>query len=78
MKITFEDGTTMQCAPTDQRRITVTEVLVRPQRIPTKLHRIWHDPPTYSKLAVVRCAIIQPGHNVMTLAGLKLVAKVDM
>ena len=77
MKITFEDGTTEQCAPTDQRRINVADVLFSPERIPKKLSRVWDNPPTYSKLAVGRCDIIQPGHYVMTSTGLKRVAKID-
>jgi hypothetical protein len=77
MKIIFTDGEAQECSPDDQREISIAEVLIRPQRVPKHLKRVWADPPTYAKLAVVRCGIIVPDHYVMTSSGLKRVAKVE-
>jgi hypothetical protein len=78
MRIVFEDGTSEECSPTDQRQISVSDVVFYPsERIPKHLKRVWDSPATYAKLAVVRCNIIQPKHYVMTDAGLKRVARVE-
>jgi hypothetical protein len=78
MRIVFEDGTSEKCSPTDQRQISVAKPIFHPaQRIPKHLKRVWDNPPTYARLAVLRCRIIQPNHYVMTGTGLKRVARVE-
>jgi hypothetical protein len=42
------------------------------------LNRVWQDPPTYTRLAKVRCNVIQAGHYVMTAKGLKRVSRVEL
>jgi hypothetical protein len=63
--------------PPEKGQICVAEVLVRPPRIPRQLDRVCEEPPTYSKLAVVRCEAVEPGQYVVTTKGLKVVDKVE-
>ena len=76
MRIVFEDGTSEECSPADQRQISTEAVFYPAQRIPKHLKRVWDKPPTYAKLVVVRCEIIRLDHYVMTDAGLKRVVSV--
>jgi hypothetical protein len=77
MRIVFEDGTSEECSPADQRQISTVAVFHPAQRIPKHLKRVWDNPPTYANLVVVRCNLIVPDHYVMTSAGLKRVARVE-
>jgi hypothetical protein len=78
MRIVFEDGTSEECSSIGQRQISVSAPTFRSaRRIPKHLKRVWDNPPTYARLIVVRCNIIQPDHYVMTGTGLKRVARVE-
>ena len=78
MRIVFEDGTSQECSPTDQRQISVAKPIFHPaQRIPKHLKRVWDKPSTYANLIVVRCNLIVPDHYVMTDVGLKRVTRVE-
>jgi hypothetical protein len=77
MKIVFEDGEHIDCSPDDTQQVNVGEILVNPNyNIPGRLQRVWANPPTYAKLANLKCAHISPGQYVMTDSGLKRVASV--
>jgi hypothetical protein len=75
MRIVFEDGTSQECSPDDQRQISTLAEFYPAQR-PKHLKRVWDKPPTYANLVVVRCRLIVPDHYVMTDAGLKRVVSV--
>ncbi len=74
MILYFEDGTSEECSLDDQRQISVAQPIFHPAK---RLRRVWDKPPTYARLAVVRCRVIQPDHWVMTDAGMKRVARVE-
>ena len=77
MRIVFEDGTSQECSPTDQREI-IAEARFHPvQGIPKRLKRVSDNPPAWANLVVARCSVIVPGLYVMTSAGLKQVARVE-
>jgi hypothetical protein len=50
MRIVFEDGTSEECSPADQRQISTVAVFDPAQRIPKNLKRVWDNPPTYANL----------------------------
>jgi hypothetical protein len=77
MRIMYQDGSFETCLPTDQRQISVSMVLIRPERLPKVLKKVWDEPPTYARLAVARCSMIPSGAHVMTSDGLKRVASVE-
>jgi hypothetical protein len=77
MRIVFEDGTSQECSPTDQREIIAEAGFHHAQGIPKRLKRVSDNPPAWANLVVVRCGVIVPDHYVMTSAGLKRVARVE-
>ena len=77
MRIVFEDGTSQECSPTDQREIIAEAGFHPVQGIPKRLKRVSDNPPAWANLVVVRCSVIVPDHYVMTSAGLKRVARVE-
>jgi hypothetical protein len=78
MKIIFADGEVQECDRSEKREVNVAEVVISPLRLPKNLNRVWQDPPTYTRLAKVRCNVIQAGHYVMTAKGLKRVSRVEL
>jgi hypothetical protein len=77
MKIVYADQTSELCGPSEQRQISVAKVEIAPVTPSRRLVKVQDKPPIYTKLAVVRCELIQPGHYVMTANGLKLVQDVE-
>ena len=77
MRIVFEDGTSQECSPTDQREIIAEAGFHPVQGIPKRLKRVSDNPPAWANLVVVRCSVIVPDHYVMTSAGLKRVGRVE-
>ena len=81
MKIIFADGEVQECDRSEKREVNVAEVVISPispLRLSKNLNRVWQDPPTYTRLAKVRCNVIQAGHYVMTAKGLKRVSRVEL
>ena len=79
MKIIFEDGSSEECSPSDQRKFSVSEIKFNVDRrdVPQHLELVWKSPPTYARLMEFRCDIIRPGQWIMTAQGMKQVAKVE-
>jgi hypothetical protein len=78
MKIIFADGEVQECDRSEKREVNVAQVVISPLNQPKNLNRVWQDPPTYTRLAKVRCNVIQAGHYVMTAKGLKRVSRVEL
>jgi hypothetical protein len=79
MRITFDDGEVQECRPDDTREVSIAQIVMHPAsgRIPRHLKRVSDNPPTYAKLASVRCSAIAAGQHVMTAQGLKRVKSVE-
>ena len=76
MKITYHDGSSETCAAHDLRQIAVAGPTFDPNHSVPHLTRVWDNPRTYAKLALVECRALAPDHWVMTRSGLKLIARV--